>query len=200
MEGLDIKAIYGGLDAKHAHARKTLGKALTLAEKIIWSHLHDANQSKMTRGESFANLRPDRVAMQDATAQMAILQFMQAQKAKVAVPTTVHCDHLIIAQEGASRDLEIANHENKEVFDFLDALLGFSFVKLVAAKLSTGQPEAVKIPLSALLYAVETKLEPDAEAETNATLARPRRGRRCCRSRHVAIISGQEVVSRRAEG
>ncbi|MDB5047705.1 MAG: aconitate hydratase [Fibrobacteres bacterium] len=121
MEGLDIKSIYAGLDAKHAYARKTLGKALTLAEKIIWSHLHDAAQPKMERGKSFALLRPDRVAMQDATAQMAILQFMQAQKAKVAVPTTVHCDHLIIARDGATRDVEIANNENKEVFDFLSS-------------------------------------------------------------------------------
>ena len=121
MEGLDIKAIYTGLDAKHAYARKTLGRPLTLAEKIIWSHLHDANQPKMERGKSFALLRPDRVAMQDATAQMAILQFMQARKPKVAVPTTVHCDHLIIARDGATRDVEIANHENKEVFDFLSS-------------------------------------------------------------------------------
>jgi aconitate hydratase len=119
MQGLDIKAIYGGLEAKHAYARKTLGKPLTLAEKIIWSHLHDAGQTKLERGKSFANLKPDRVAMQDATAQMAILQFMQAQKAKVAVPTTVHCDHLIIARDGANRDVDMANSENKEVFDFL---------------------------------------------------------------------------------
>ncbi len=121
MQGLDIKAIYGGLEAKHSHARKTLGKALTLAEKIIWSHLHDSAQPKMERGKSFANLKPDRVAMQDATAQMAILQFMQAQKAKVAVPTTVHCDHLIIARDGATKDVDLANHENKEVFDFLSS-------------------------------------------------------------------------------
>ncbi len=121
MEGLDIKAIYAGLDAKHAYARKTLGKALTLAEKIIWSHLDDAAQPKLERGKSFALLRPDRVAMQDATAQMAILQFMQAQKAKVAVPSTVHCDHLIIARDGASKDVDSANLENKEVFDFLSS-------------------------------------------------------------------------------
>jgi aconitate hydratase len=124
MEGLDIKSIYAGLDAKHAHARKTLGKALTLAEKIIWSHLHDASQGKLERGKSFVLLRPDRVAMQDATAQMAILQFMQARKPKVAVPTTVHCDHLIIAREGAARDVDIANHDNKEVFDFLSSAAG----------------------------------------------------------------------------
>jgi aconitate hydratase len=121
MQRVDVKSVYAGLDAKHAYARKTLGKALTLAEKIIWSHLHDAAQPKMERGKSFALLRPDRVAMQDATAQMAILQFMQARRASVAVPTTVHCDHLIIARDGATRDVDIANHENKEVFDFLSS-------------------------------------------------------------------------------
>ncbi len=121
MENVNVEAIYAGLAAKHAHARKTLGRNLTLAEKIIWSHLHDAKQEKLERGKSFVLLRPDRVAMQDATAQMAILQFMQARKPKVAVPTTVHCDHLIIAREGANRDVDIANHENKEVFDFLSS-------------------------------------------------------------------------------
>ncbi len=121
MQGLDIKAIYAGLETKHAYARKTLGKALTLAEKIIWSHLHDAAQPKMERGKSFVLLRPDRVAMQDATAQMAILQFMQARKAQVAVPTTVHCDHLIVARDGATSDVTSANTENKEVFDFLSS-------------------------------------------------------------------------------
>ena len=121
MQNVDVKAVYQGFGAKHAYARKTLGKPLTLAEKIIWSHLHDPAQGKMERGKSFALLRPDRVAMQDATAQMAILQFMQARKAKAAVPTTVHCDHLIIARDGADRDVQIANHDNKEVFDFLSS-------------------------------------------------------------------------------
>jgi aconitate hydratase len=118
---IDVKALYASLDNTHAHARKTLGRPLTLAEKILWSHLSDPNQGALERGKSFVLLKPDRVAMQDATAQMAILQFMQAGKAKVAVPTTVHCDHLIIAQEGASRDLDTANHQNKEVFDFLSS-------------------------------------------------------------------------------
>src|SRR5689334_19981946 len=98
MQRVDVKAVYQGFAARHAHARKVLGKPLTLAEKIIWSHLHDPNQGKMERGKSFALLKPDRVAMQDATAQMAILQFMQARRPTVAVPTTVHCDHLIIAR------------------------------------------------------------------------------------------------------
>jgi aconitate hydratase len=121
MQRVDVKKVYEGLDSKHAHARKVIGKPLTLAEKIIWSHLDDANQGRLERGKSFVLLRPDRVAMQDATAQMAILQFMQARKPAVAVPTTVHCDHLIIARDGASRDVEIANSENKEVFDFLSS-------------------------------------------------------------------------------
>ncbi len=118
---IDVQALYASLEKAHAHARKILGKPLTLAEKILWSHLSDPNQGALERGKSFVLLKPDRVAMQDATAQMAILQFMQAGKAKVAVPTTVHCDHLIIAKDGAQRDLEIANHENKEVFDFLSS-------------------------------------------------------------------------------
>jgi aconitate hydratase len=119
MQTVNIKALYASLDNAHAHARKTLGRPLTLAEKILWSHMDDKNQGPLERGKSFVLLRPDRVAMQDATAQMAILQFMQAGKPKVAVPTTVHCDHLIIAKEGADRDLDIANHANREVFDFL---------------------------------------------------------------------------------
>jgi aconitate hydratase len=119
MQTVDVKALYASLDKAHAHARKTLGTPLTLAEKILWSHLDDRDQGALARGKSFVLLRPDRVAMQDATAQMAILQFMQAGKPQVAVPTTVHCDHLIIAQEGAGRDLEIANHANHEVFAFL---------------------------------------------------------------------------------
>ncbi len=121
MSDIDVKGIYSGLETKHAYARKTLGKALTLAEKIIWSHLADAQQGPLERGKSFVLLNPDRVAMQDATAQMAILQFMQAQKAKVAVPTTVHCDHLIIAHDGANSDIQAAGHDNKEVFDFLSS-------------------------------------------------------------------------------
>ncbi|MCD6023121.1 MAG: acnA [Fibrobacteria bacterium] len=118
---VDVKALYASLEKAHAHARKTLGRPLTLAEKILWSHMDDKNQGPLTRGKSFVLLRPDRVAMQDATAQMAILQFMQAGKPQVAVPTTVHCDHLIIAQDGADRDLEIANHVNNEVFAFLSS-------------------------------------------------------------------------------
>src|SRR5262245_21740214 len=102
---IDVKSLYASLDKSHAHARKALGHPLTLAEKILWSHLSDPDQGALERGKSFVLLKPDRVAMQDATAQMAILQFMQAGKPQVAVPTTVHCDHLIIAQEGARMDV-----------------------------------------------------------------------------------------------
>jgi aconitate hydratase len=121
MHGIDIQSLYAALPEKHAHARKTLGHALTLAEKIIWSHLRNPGQEKMVRGKDFALLRPDRVAMQDATAQMAILQFMQAGKPQVAVPSTVHCDHLIVAQEGADSDITTANDQNREVYAFLQS-------------------------------------------------------------------------------
>lgn len=100
--------------------RKELGRSLTLAEKILFSHLdNDANIKTMKRGTSFIMLRPDRVAMQDATAQMAILQFIQSGRKKVAVPSTVHCDHLILARKGVKDDMKVATAENEEVFDFL---------------------------------------------------------------------------------
>ncbi len=118
---INIAELYANLALKHNYARKTLGQPLTLTEKIIWSHLDSANQEKLQRGSSFVLLRPDRVAMQDATAQMAILQFIQAQKKNVAVPTTVHCDHLIVAYEGAGKDMANATVTNQEVFDFLSS-------------------------------------------------------------------------------
>ncbi len=100
--------------------RKELGRSLTLAEKILFSHLdNDANIKTMKRGTSFIMLRPDRVAMQDATAQMAILQFIQSGRKTVAVPSTVHCDHLILARKGVKDDMKVATTENEEVFDFL---------------------------------------------------------------------------------
>src|SRR5579885_1309192 len=98
----DIKKIYASLHDKHEDARKRFGRGLTLAEKILVAHLDHWNEEPMVRGDSYALLRPDRVAMQDATAQMALLQFMQAQLKTVAVPTTVHCDHLIQARVGAA--------------------------------------------------------------------------------------------------
>lgn len=115
----DIKRLYARLPKAHENARKWLGKPLTLAEKILTSHLDNWKGEKLVRGESYALLRPDRVAMQDATAQMALLQFIQGQFKTVAVPTTVHCDHLIQARVGADSDLEAANNENKEVYEFL---------------------------------------------------------------------------------
>lgn len=115
----DIKKLYDALPEKLDRARKAYGRGLTLAEKILISHLDKWDGTPPTRLESTVNLRPDRVAMQDATAQMALLQFMQAQLKTVAVPSTVHCDHLIQARTGASPDLDAALADNKEVYDFL---------------------------------------------------------------------------------
>ncbi|GGG34811.1 aconitate hydratase [Hymenobacter glacieicola] len=115
-----IKAVYDGMGSRIEAARSAVGRPLTLTEKILYAHLYGGTVSQAyERGVSYVDFAPDRVAMQDATAQMALLQFMQAGKAKVAVPSTVHCDHLIQAKEGADQDLAIANSENKEVYDFL---------------------------------------------------------------------------------
>lgn len=115
-----IKKVYAAMPAKISAARNTLGRPLTLAEKILFSHLH-SNQELISfgRGKDYVDFAPDRVAMQDATAQMALLQFMQAGRPKVAVPSTVHCDHLIQAKVGAKQDLVNALNTNKEVYDFL---------------------------------------------------------------------------------
>jgi aconitate hydratase len=99
--------------------RRLLGRPLTLAEKVLVSHLADIDLEPPVRGRSYVDLLPDRVAMQDATAQMAVLQFMTAGLPSVQVPTTVHCDHLILAQDGAAADLAVAEEANKEVYDFL---------------------------------------------------------------------------------
>lgn len=102
------------------HVRAALKRPLTLAEKILYTHLYNvADLKNYERGEDYVNFRPDRVAMQDATAQMALLQFMNAGKEAVAVPSTVHCDHLIQAYRGAERDIETATQTNREVYDFL---------------------------------------------------------------------------------
>lgn len=115
-----IKKVYAEMPAKVDAARKALGRPLTLSEKILFAHLHQDQQlSNFERGKSYVDFAPDRVAMQDATAQMALLQFMQAGRPKVAVPSTVHCDHLITAKLEARKDLEVANAESKEVYDFL---------------------------------------------------------------------------------
>jgi aconitate hydratase len=115
----DLKRFYEALPAKYEQAKKIYKRPLTLAEKILCAHLDHWDATAPVRGETYALLRPDRVAMQDATAQMALLQFMQAQLKKVAVPSTVHCDHLIQARVGAEKDMEEALDENKEVYDFL---------------------------------------------------------------------------------
>jgi aconitate hydratase len=118
-----IQARYKKMGDAIAAARKVVGKPLTLTEKILYSHLWDGQASKaFARGKDYVDFAPDRVAMQDATAQMALLQFMQAGRPKVAVPSTVHCDHLITAQSGSKEDLSKAEKENKEVYDFLSSV------------------------------------------------------------------------------
>ena len=114
-----IKTLYASFASRQGALRKRLGRPLTQAEKILYSHLDNVAGQDLTRGESFLMLRPDRVALQDATAQMAILQFISSGKKRVAVPTTVHCDHLIVGRAGAAQDMEVALRDNKEVFDFL---------------------------------------------------------------------------------
>ncbi|RZM24851.1 MAG: aconitate hydratase [Pedobacter sp.] len=115
-----IKKVYANFGPRIEAARKLVGRPLTLSEKILYTHLWDANtNTAFVRGTDYVDFAPDRVAMQDATAQMALLQFMQAGRPKVAVPSTVHCDHLITAKFGAETDLPAANSESKEVFDFL---------------------------------------------------------------------------------
>ncbi|GGG06055.1 aconitate hydratase [Pontibacter amylolyticus] len=115
-----IKAVYAGMAERVNAARNAVGRPLTLTEKILYAHLFDGNATQsFERGKTYVDFAPDRVAMQDATAQMALLQFMQAGKPQVAVPSTVHCDHLIQARVGADQDLQDAYTENKEVYDFL---------------------------------------------------------------------------------
>lgn len=117
-----IKKVYAQMGAKVEKARSILNKPLTLSEKILYAHLAERPSEAFVRGESYVNFAPDRVAMQDATAQMALLQFMQAGKNKVAVPTTVHADHLIQAKVEAVKDLATAKTTNKEVYDFLSSV------------------------------------------------------------------------------
>jgi aconitate hydratase len=115
-----IKAVYARMGERIEAARKLVGRPLTLAEKILYGHLFEGKPTQaFTRGKDYVDFAPDRVAMQDATAQMALLQFMSAGRAQVAVPSTVHCDHLIQAKVGAKQDLATANTANKEVYDFL---------------------------------------------------------------------------------
>ena len=118
-----IKGVYATMADRVDKAREIVGKPLTLSEKILYSHLWDGTPTKaFTRGKDYVDFAPDRIALQDATAQMALLQFMQAGKKKVAVPTTTHCDHLIQAKNGAEADLKFANSASSEVFDFLESV------------------------------------------------------------------------------
>jgi aconitate hydratase len=114
-----VQALYAELGHRTARGRRLLDRPMTLAEKVLVTHLADPGIAPPQRGRSYVELRPDRVAMQDATAQMALLQFMTAGLATVQVPTTVHCDHLILARNGADADLAVAEDTNREVYDFL---------------------------------------------------------------------------------
>mgnify|MGYP001164607758 FL=1 len=118
-----IKKVYENMPSRVDKAREIVGRSLTLSEKILYAHLWEGMPSqKFERAKDYVDFAPDRVACQDATAQMALLQFMHAGKEKVAVPTTVHCDHLIQAKVGAEQDLAVANTQSREVFDFLSSV------------------------------------------------------------------------------
>ena len=118
-----IKNVYANMTSRVDKARELVGRPLTLTEKILYNHLWEGQPSAtFSRGVDYVDFAPDRVACQDATAQMALLQFMHAGKKTVAVPTTVHCDHLILAKNGAEKDLAVANTQSKEVFDFLSSV------------------------------------------------------------------------------
>ncbi len=116
-----IKEVYSSYKEKLENVRKVVNRPLTYAEKILYTHLWDNPTTELKKGKDYSELSPDRVAMQDATAQMALLQFMSAGRKTTAVPSTVHCDHLIQAQVGAKDDLLRATSENKEVYDFLES-------------------------------------------------------------------------------
>ncbi|HXU12552.1 MAG TPA: aconitase family protein, partial [Candidatus Binatia bacterium] len=127
-----VRSIYDQMDRRLAAVRRRLNRPLTLAEKVVLGHLDEAETQELEPGKSYLMLRPDRVAMQDATAQMALLQFAQADIPRVAVPSTVHCDHLIRAQHGAEPDTKTALSENAEVYAFLksaSARYGIGFWK-----------------------------------------------------------------------
>jgi len=118
-----IRKVYTNLPQRIIKARELVGRPLTLSEKILYGHLSDGTPGHIyRRGEDYVNFAPDRVAMQDATAQMALLQFMNAGKAMVAVPSTVHCDHLVQANIGAEKDINVALQQNNEVYNFLESV------------------------------------------------------------------------------
>ena len=113
------ETVYGRLDERVAVGRRRLGRPLTLAEKILFNHLNDPEGQELDRGHSYAEFRPDRVACQDATAQMAILQFMTAGLPEVAVPTTIHCEYLIKSHDDAASEMTAAEKDNAEVYEYL---------------------------------------------------------------------------------
>lgn len=119
--GVNRLANYQQLQHKLKLVNKKLARPLTLSEKILYSHLYDVEGQDIVRGESYLKLRPDRVAMQDATAQMALMQFISSGLPSVCLPSSIHCDHLIEAKVGASKDLDRAKEVNKEVYDFLSS-------------------------------------------------------------------------------
>src|SRR4051812_19146068 len=117
-----VEQVYDRLADRVTLGRTRLGRPMTLTEKILLNHLRDASSQELERGRSYADFDPDRVAMQDATAQMALLQFMTAGLDEAAVPSTVHCDHLIQAKVAADIDLKFALDVNSEVYDFLSSV------------------------------------------------------------------------------
>jgi aconitate hydratase len=114
-----VRSVYATLAKNLEIVRRRLGRPLTYAEKVLFGHLADPERQPIEAGAAYLELRPDRVAMQDATAQMAILQFISSGREETAVPTTVHCDHLIQAHEGAAADMKTAQVTNREVYEFL---------------------------------------------------------------------------------
>ena len=149
MAADQIKRLYESMPSKLDRARKRFGRALTLAEKILVAHADNFDKQEWSRGKAQLRLRVDRVALQDATGQMALLQFMQAGKKQVAVPTTVHCDHLIRAQSGAADDMKRAITENSEVYEFLHSAsrkYGIGFWKPGAGHHPPGGPRELRLP------------------------------------------------------
>src|SRR6184192_2663086 len=119
MSAVEVRSLYRSMEQRLARARKAFGRPLTLSEKILVSHCWDFERQTWDRGKAILKLRVDRVAMQDVTGQMALLQFMHSGRKRVAVPSTLHCDHLIRAETGSAEDLARAIKENEEVYDFL---------------------------------------------------------------------------------
>src|SRR3954463_5601053 len=117
-----IKKVYERMPGNIGAARNLMGRPLTLADKILYNHLYTAPKAALNRGRDYVDFAPDRVAMQDATAQMALLQFSTCGRSTVAVPSTVHCDHLIQAKVGADQDLSTAIEVNHEVYTFLSSI------------------------------------------------------------------------------